>query len=51
MGRAKGNCGIAHKRLTFLPVAGHRGTFKVYVTKGARLKRNALLFGVNVNVL
>ena len=50
LGRAKGNCGIAHKRLPFLPVAGHRGTFKVYVTKGSRLKRKALLFGVNVNV-
>jgi hypothetical protein len=37
--------------LPFLPVAGRRGTFKVYVTKGARLKRKALLFGANVNVL
>ena len=36
LGRAKGNCGIAHQRLPFLPVAGRRGTFKVYVTKGAR---------------
>jgi hypothetical protein len=51
LGRAKGSCGIAHKRLPFLPVAGRRGTFKVYVTKGARLKRKALLFGANVNVL
>jgi hypothetical protein len=51
LGRAKGNCGIAHKRLPFLPVAGHRGTFKVYVTKGPRLKRKALLFGVSVHVL
>lgn len=51
LGRAKGSCGIAHKRLPFLPVAGRRGTFKVYVTKGARLKRKALLFGASVNVL
>ena len=50
LGRAKGSCGIAHKRLPFLPVAGRRGTFKVYVTKGAHLKRKALLFGANVNV-
>jgi hypothetical protein len=51
LGRARGSCGIAHKRLPFLPVAGRRGTFKVYVTKGAHLKRKALLFGANVSVL
>ena len=40
LGTAKGACGIAHKKLPFLPVAAPRtGTWKVYYTAGKKLRR------------
>jgi hypothetical protein len=50
LGTAKGACGIAHKRLPFLPVAPRSGTWKVYITAGRKLRRKKALFRIDLNV-
>jgi hypothetical protein len=50
LGRAKGSCGIVHKRLPFLPASARRGQWKIYVTSGKRLRPGRWLFGVGLNV-
>jgi hypothetical protein len=50
LGTAKGACGIAHKKLPFLPAAPRSGTWKVYFTVGRRLNRKRALFRIDLNV-
>jgi hypothetical protein len=50
LGTAKGACGIAHKRLPFLPVAPRSGTWKVYITAGRKLRRKQALFRIDLTV-
>ena len=50
MGRAKGPCGIARKKLPFLPVTPRNGTWKVFITRGRKLKRKRALFRVDLSV-
>jgi hypothetical protein len=50
LGTARGACGIAHKRLPFLPVAPRSGTWKVYITVGRKLRRKQALFRIDLNV-
>ncbi|HEY1277410.1 MAG TPA: hypothetical protein VGF25_21055 [Thermoleophilaceae bacterium] len=49
-GRARGACGISHKRAPFLPTRPRNGTWKVYVTIGKRFSRKKALFRVDLNV-
>jgi hypothetical protein len=51
LGTAKGACGIAHKRLPFLPVAPRAGTWKVYFTAGRKFKRKQALFRIDLSVI
>jgi hypothetical protein len=50
VGRARGACGIARKRLPFVPVRPRSGIWKVYFTRGKRFSRRRALFRVDVNV-
>jgi hypothetical protein len=50
LGTAKGACGIARKKLPFLPAAPRTGTWKVYITAGKRFKRKRALFRIDLNV-
>jgi hypothetical protein len=50
LGTAKGACGIAHKKLPFLPVAARTGTWKVYYTAGKKLRRKKAFFRMDLNV-
>jgi hypothetical protein len=50
LGAAKGACGIAHKKLPFLPVAARTGTWKVYYTAGKKLRRKKAFFRMDLNV-
>jgi hypothetical protein len=50
LGTAKGACGIAHKKLPFLPAAPRSGTWKVYFTVGRKLNRRRALFRIDLNV-
>ena len=50
LGTAKGACGIAHKKLPFLPVATRTGTWKVYYTAGKKLRRKKAFFRMDLNV-
>jgi hypothetical protein len=50
LGRAKGACGIARKRLPFVPVRPRFGTWKVFFTPGKRFSRRRALFRVDLNV-
>ena len=50
LGTAKGACGIAHKKLPFLPVAARTGTWKVYYTAGKKLRRKKAFFRMDLSV-
>jgi hypothetical protein len=50
VGVARGACGIARKRLPFVPVRPRSGIWKVYFTRGKRYARRRALFRVDVNV-
>jgi hypothetical protein len=50
LGRAKGACGIVHKKLPFLPAAPRTGTWKVYFTAGRKFNRRRALFRIDLNV-
>jgi hypothetical protein len=50
LGRAKGACGIAHKKLPFLPAAPRSGTWKVFFTAGKQLNRKRALFRIDLKV-
>jgi hypothetical protein len=50
MGAARGACGIARKRLPFVPVRPRSGIWKIYFTRGKRYSRRRALFRVDVNV-
>jgi hypothetical protein len=51
LGRAAGPCGIAGKRLPFLPVRARTGTWKVYFTVGKRFERKRALFRIDISVI
>jgi hypothetical protein len=51
LGRARGACGIAHKRLPFLPAAPRTGTWKVFFTAGRKLRRSRALFRIDLSVI
>jgi hypothetical protein len=51
LGAARGACGIAHKRLAFLPVAPRTGTWKVYLTAGRKFRRRRALFRIDLSVI
>jgi hypothetical protein len=50
LGRARGACGVAHKRQPFLPVVPRSGTWKVYITASRKLRRKQALFRIDLNV-
>jgi hypothetical protein len=50
VGRAKGSCGIARRRMPFLPVATRRGTWKIYFTRGKQLKRRRVVFRADLKI-
>jgi hypothetical protein len=50
VGVARGACGIARKRLPFLPARPRSGVWKVYFTRGKRYSRRRALFRADVNV-
>jgi hypothetical protein len=50
LGRARGLCGITHKRAPFLPARPRDGIWKVYVTVGRRYSRARALFRVDLSV-
>jgi hypothetical protein len=50
MGRARGACGIARKRMPFVPARPRSGIWRVYFTRGKRYSRRRALFRVDVNV-
>ena len=50
LGTAKGACGIAHKKLPFLPAAPRSGTWKVFFTAGRKFNRKRALFRIDLNV-
>jgi hypothetical protein len=50
MGRARGACGIARKRLPFVPARPRTGIWKVYFTRGKRYSRRRALFRADVSV-
>jgi hypothetical protein len=51
LGPATGPCGIAKKRLPFLPVRARTGTWKVYFTAGKRFERKRALFRIDISVI
>jgi hypothetical protein len=50
VGIARGACGIARKRLPFVPARPRSGTWKVYFTRGKRYSRRRALFRVDLSV-
>jgi hypothetical protein len=50
LGTAKGACGVAHKKLPFLPAAPRSGTWKVYFTAGRKFNRRRALFRIDLSV-
>lgn len=50
MGRARGACGIARKRMPFVAARPRTGTWRVYFTRGKRYSRKRALFRVDVSV-
>ena len=50
MGRARGACGIARKRMPFVTARPRTGIWKVYFTRGKRYSRKRTLFRVDVSV-
>jgi hypothetical protein len=50
LGLAAGPCGIANKRLPFLPARARTGTWKVYFTVGKRFERKRALFRIDISV-
>jgi len=50
LGRAKGACGIARKRLPFVPVRPRFGSWKVFLTPGKRFSRRRALYRVDLTV-
>ena len=50
LGRAKGACGVAHKRLPLLPPATRRGTWRIYFTGSKRLKRGDAFFRLDLRI-
>jgi hypothetical protein len=50
LGKAKGACGIVHKKQPFLPAAPRTGTWKVYFTAGKKFRRKRALFRIDLNV-
>jgi hypothetical protein len=51
VGRARGSCGIVRRRMPFLPVAVRRGTWKIYFTRGKRLKRRNVVFRADLKII
>ena len=50
LGTAAGPCGIARKRVSFLPVKPRTGTWRVYITQGKAFKRANWLFRYDLTV-
>jgi hypothetical protein len=50
LGRARGPCGIVHKRAPFLPARPRNGTWRVYFTAGKRFSRRRALFYSDLRV-
>jgi hypothetical protein len=50
MGRARGACGIARKRMPFVAARPRSGIWRVYFTRGKRYSRRRALFRVDLNV-
>jgi hypothetical protein len=50
VGPARGACGIARKRLPFMPARPRSGIWRVYFTRGRRYSRRRALFRVDLNV-
>jgi hypothetical protein len=50
LGRARGACGIARKRMPFVPARPRTGIWKVYFTRGKRYSRKRALFRVDLSV-
>jgi hypothetical protein len=50
MGRARGACGIARKRMPFVAARPRSGIWRVYFTRGKRYSRKRALFRVDLNV-
>jgi hypothetical protein len=50
MGRARGACGIARKRMPFVAARPRTGIWRVYFTRGKRYSRKRALFRVDVSV-
>jgi hypothetical protein len=50
IGRAKGPCGIARKRMPFLPARARTGTWRVFITRGREFKRRRSLFRSDLRV-
>jgi hypothetical protein len=50
LGVARGACGIARKRLPFVPARPRSGIWRVYFTRGKRYSRRRALFRVDLNV-
>jgi hypothetical protein len=50
LGTANGPCGIARKRVSFLPVKPRTGTWRVYITNGKAFKRENWLFRYDLTV-
>jgi hypothetical protein len=50
LGVARGACGIARKRLPFVPARPRSGIWRVYFTRGKRYSRRRALFRVDLSV-
>jgi hypothetical protein len=50
LGRARGACGIARKRMPFVPARPRAGIWRVYFTRGKRYSRKRALFRVDLSV-
>jgi hypothetical protein len=50
LGRARGACGIARKRMPVIPTVPRRGTWTVYLTPARKLVRRDALFSVSISV-
>jgi hypothetical protein len=50
LGVARGACGIARKRLPFVPARPRAGIWRVYFTRGKRYSRRRALFRVDLSV-
>jgi hypothetical protein len=50
LGTARGDCGVARKHVSFLPVKPRTGTWRVYITNGKRFSSKNWLFRYDLTV-